>query len=134
MTAAPPLPRPSLESGPFWEAVHRGELRIQRCARDGAFFFPPSPRCPRDWSTEWSWERTSGRGTVFSFVTFQRSYHPAFRDQLPYVVAIVELEEGVRLVTRLTGVAPAEVRVGMPVEVAFTPVTDEVTLPLFRPR
>lgn len=131
-TVAPPLPRPSPMSQPFWEGTRRGELQVQRCARDGAFFFPPSSRCPRDWSTEWRWERVSGRGTVFSFVVFQRPYHAAFRDAIPYAVAIVELEESVRLVTRLVDVAPTDIRVGLPVEVAFTPVTDDVTLPLFR--
>ncbi len=131
--AAPPVPRPSVESEPFWEAVQRGELRIQRCARDGELFFPPAARCPRDWSAEWTWEPVSGRGTVFSFVVFQRPYHPAFREAIPYAVAVVELAEGPRLVTRLVDVAPAEVRVGMPVEVVLTTVTEGTTLPLFRP-
>ena len=131
--APPPLPRPSVESEPFWAAVQEGELRFQRCARDGKLFFPPALRCPRCWSREWSWDRVSGRGTVFSFVTFQRSYHPAFRSSLPYVVAIVEIEDGVRFTTRLTDVRPEDVRVGLPVEVAFTPVRDGTKLPLFRP-
>ncbi len=132
-TVPPPVPRPSVESEPFWAAVQRGELRFQRCARDGKLFFPPAARCPRCWSTQWSWDLVSGRGTVFSFVTFQRSYHPAFRAALPYVVAIVELEDGVRVTTRLTEVQPEDVRVGLPVEVVFTTVRDGTMLPLFRP-
>lgn len=131
--AAPPLPRPSPESEPFWAAVQRGELRFQRCARDRKLFFPPATRCPRCWSREWSWERVSGRGTVFSFVVFRRSYHPAFRGSLPYVVAIVEIEDGVRFTTRLTDVRPEDVRVGLPVGVVFAPVADGAKLPLFRP-
>lgn len=132
--ASPPLPRPSTESEPFWDAVQRGELRFQRCARDGKLFFPPAARCPRCWSGEWTWDRVSGRGTVFSFVVFQRSYHPAFRGALPYAVAIVELEDGVRFTTRLVDVRVEDVRVGMPVEVAFTPVGETgQQLPLFRP-
>jgi uncharacterized OB-fold protein len=131
--ARPPLPRPSVESEPFWAAVQRGELRFQRCGRDGKLFWPPSARCPRCWSTEWTWDRVSGRGSVFSFVVFQRSYHPAFRGALPYAVAIVELDEGVRFTTRLVDVRPEDVRVGMPVEVAFTHVTESTQLPLFRP-
>jgi hypothetical protein len=134
MTAeAAPMPRPSPESAPFWEAIGKGELRIQRCARDGSFFFPPASRCPRDWSTDWTWESVSGRGTVRSFVVFRRSYHPAFRDAIPYAVAIVELDEGPRMVTRLTDVDVKDVRVGMPVELAMTAFGD-VRLPLFRPR
>jgi uncharacterized OB-fold protein len=132
-TAPPPVPRPSVESEPFWAAVRQHELRFQRCARDGKLFFPPAARCPRCWSSEWAWERVSGRGTVFSFVTFQRSYHPAFRGALPYVVAIVELDDGVRFTTRLTEVQPEDVRVGMPVELVFTDVGDRDVLPLFRP-
>ena len=131
-SAAPPLPRPSVESEPFWAGVRERELRFQRCARDGKLFFPPSARCPRCWSTEWRWEPSSGRGTVFSFVVFQRSYHPAFRDALPYVVATIELEDGVRFTTRLVDVRPADVKVGMPVEVAFTAAGEGAVLPLFR--
>ncbi len=118
MTAATtgPVPRPSVESEPFWSYLRSGELRLQRCARDGRPFFPPASRCPRDWSDEWTWEPVSGHGTVRSFVVFQRSYHPAFRDRLPYAVAIVELDEGPRMVTRLVEVDVADVRVGMPVE------------------
>ena len=133
MTVAPPTPHPSVESQPFWDAAAAGELRLQRCAKDGEWFFPPAARCPRDWSTEWTWEKTSGRGTVFSFVVFQRSYHPAFRDALPYAVAFVELEEGPRMPTRLVDVDVKDVRVGMPVEVVFTEVAEGTRLPLFRP-
>jgi uncharacterized OB-fold protein len=130
---APPLPRPSVESEPFWAAVQRGELRFQRCTRDGKLFFPPSSRCPRCWSREWTWDAVSGRGQVFSFVTFQRSYHPGFRSALPYVVAIVELDDGVRFTTRLVSVRPEDVRIGMRVEVVFTQAADGILLPLFRP-
>ncbi len=133
-SAAPPLPQPSVESEPFWDAVQRGELRIQRCARDGELFFPPASRCPRDWSTEWTSEKVSGRGTVHSFVVFQRSYHPAFRDAIPYAVAIVELAEGPRMVTRLVDVDVKDVRVGMPVEVVFVGVAEGTRVPLFRPK
>jgi hypothetical protein len=132
MSAAPPLPQPSVESRPLWDAVQQGELRIQRCTRDGELFFPPSSRCPRDWSTEWTWEKVSGRGTVRSFVVFQRSYHPAFRDAIPYAVAIVELEEGPRLVTRLVDVDVKDVRIGMPVGLTIT-AAGGARLPLFRP-
>jgi hypothetical protein len=129
---APPIPHPTVDSAPFWDAVGRGELRIQRCARDGEPFFPPASRCPRDWSTDWTWEKVSGRGTVRSFVVFQRSYHPAFRDLVPYAVAIVALAEGPRMVTRLIDVDVKDVRVGMPVELTIGSVGD-ARLPLFRP-
>ncbi len=126
-----PLPRPSPESAPFWEACRDGELRLQRCRACGRFWFPPAVLCPECWSTEWTWDRTSGRGKIHSFVIYRRAYHPAFPP--PYVVAVVELTEGPRLPTRLTDVEPDRVRVGQPVEVVFAPVTGEVRLPLFRP-
>ncbi len=133
MTQEAPLPRPSPESALFWEACRRGELRLQRCARDERFWFPPASRCPRCWSTAWKWEKTSGRGTVFSFVVFQRSYHPAFREAIPYIVAVIELDEGPRLPTRLVHVAPDAARVGMPVQVTFVPISKDVRLPCFGP-
>lgn len=126
-----PLPRPSPESAPFWEACHNGELRLQRCRACGRFWFPPGVFCPECWSTEWAWERTGGRGKIHSFVIYRRAYHPAFPP--PYVVAVVELTEGPHLPTRLTDVEPDRVRVGQPVEVVFAPVEEEVRLPLFRP-
>ena len=129
----PPLPQPSAETQPFWDACRGGELQLQRCGRCGHFWFPPAPQCPECWSRDYQWERVSGRGTVFSFVVYHRVYHPSFRDQVPYTVAVVHLAEGVRFMTRLIDVRPADVRVGMAVEVAFTPLTDEITLPLFRP-
>ncbi len=126
-----PLPRSSPESAPFWEACRNGELRLQRCGACGRFWFPPGVICPECWSTEWTWDRTGGRGKIHSFVIYRRAYHPAFPP--PYVVAVVELTEGPRLPTRLTDVEPDRVRVGQPVEVMFAPVTEEVHLPLFRP-
>jgi len=127
-----PLPTPTVDSQPFWDACRAGELRLQRCA-NGHWRFPPAPLCPECWTREASWERTSGRGTVIAHVTFRRVYHSAFAPLIPYTVAIVELEEGPRLTTRLVGVGPDEVKGGMRVEVTFEPASDEVTLPLFRP-
>ena len=118
---------------PFWEACRRHELLLQRCGRCDSFWFPPSAVCPRCLSESWGWEPTSGKGTVYSFVVFHRPYHPGFADEVPYVVAIVELEEGPRLPTRVVGVACDDVRCDMPVEVVFDDATETVTLPLFRP-
>lgn len=124
-----PLPRPSRESGPFWEACRNGELRLQRCRACGRFWFPPAVFCPECWSVEWTWEPTSGRGKITSFVVYRRAYHPAFPP--PYVVAVVELLEGPRLTTRLIDGDVDSIRVGQDVEVEFARVGD-VRLPLFR--
>jgi uncharacterized OB-fold protein len=131
---AKPLPVPTPESQPFWDAVRRHELRLQRCQACGQFWFPPSNVCPECLSPAWAWELVSGRGTVFSFVVMHRAYHPGFKDALPYNVAVIELEEGPRLVSNVVDCRNEELYVGMPVEVAFDDVTDTVTLPKFRPR
>ena len=128
-----PLPIPSAESAPYWEYCKKGELRIQRCDSCGAFVHYPRVLCPHDASPDLQWTRVSGRGSVFSFTISHRAFHPGFSDDVPYVIAIVELEEGPRLMCRIRDAAPEDVRVGLPVEVFFEAVTPEVTLPFFRP-
>ena len=128
-----PLPRPSLESAPFWEFCRKGELRLQQCHACKKFWFPPAVFCQECWSDDWSWERVSGRGHIHSFVVFRRAYHPAFKERLPYAVAVVEVAEGPRLTTMLVHADVQAIRVGQPVQVVFTPVTEDVSLPLFRP-
>lgn len=129
-----PLPIPSELSKPFWEACRRHELLIQRCQNCKVFRFPPAILCPECLSEEGQWERVSGRGKVFSFVVFRRLYHPAFEADLPYTVALVELDEGARLISNIVDCPPERVVCDMPVEVVFDDVTSEVTLPKFRPR
>jgi len=129
-----PLPIPSRLSEPFWAACKNHELKIQRCGSCRAFRFPPAILCPECLSREVSWEKVSGRGKVFSFVVYRRLYHPGFEADLPYTVAVIELEEGARLLSNVIGIPPEQVTCDMPVEVVFEDVTPEVTLPKFRPR
>lgn len=133
MTYTKPLPVPGPESRPFWEATRRHELRLQRCQRCNQFWFPPSSVCPECLSEQWEWAQVSGRGKVFSFVVMHRPYHPGFKSDLPYNCSIIELEEGPRFLSNVVGCANEELYVGMPVEVTFDDVTDEVTLPKFKP-
>jgi uncharacterized OB-fold protein len=128
-----PLPRIDEESRGFWEALVRHELYFQRCAACGKARFPPRALCPACLSPATTWVRASGRGSVYSFTVTYQNQAPGFRDELPYVLAIVELAEGPRLVTNIVGCAPEAVRVGMEVEVVFDDVTPEVTLAKFRP-
>lgn len=127
-----PLPVPDGEGAPFWEYLHAGELRIQRCAGCARLQHPPRVRCPSCGSFEHDWAPVSGRGTVYSFVVTHQAIHSAFEGHLPYVTALVQLAEGPRLVTNLPGVAVDEVEIGMPVEVDLVRVSEEITLPLFR--
>ena len=129
-----PLPRPTEDSAPYWEAAHKGELRMQRCGDCGHVRFPPAVLCARCLSEIHDWVKLSGRGTVFSWIVVHQSQHPAFNADTPYNVAIVELEEGPRLHSHIVGCANDDIRIGLPVEVVFKPVNDEVTLPEFRPR
>jgi uncharacterized OB-fold protein len=128
-----PLPHVDEESRGFWEALARHELYFQRCRACGTKRFYPRALCPACLSSATEWVRASGRGTVYSFTVTYQNQAPGFREELPYVLAIVELEEGVRMMTNVVGCAPEAVRVGMPVEVVFEDVTPEVTLPKFRP-
>ena len=128
------LPQPTPESQPFWDALARHELVVQRCDDCGRFWFPPSNRGQHCWSPRHAWQQVSGRARLYSFTVFHRAYAAELADQLPYVVGVVELEEGPRLITNVVACDPADVRVDMPVEVVFDDLTDEVTVHAFRPR
>lgn len=127
-------PRPAINSDTefFWEGLKRGELLAQRCASCGTLRHPPRPMCGSCRSLEWKEERLTGRGEVYSFVLHHYPEVPSF--EIPYVVALVQLEEGLRIISNVVGVAPSEVHVGMPVEVSFEVIDEELALPLFSPR
>jgi uncharacterized OB-fold protein len=96
MSAAEQDPRTT-----YWSSLEEGRLRFQRCAACGNRWLPPRTECPRCWSAEWVWEEASGDGRVVSWVVFHTAFHEAYRDRLPYNVAVVELAEGPRLITNL---------------------------------
>ena len=128
-----PLPTPLPWTSPFWEGCKRHELLIQRCGDCGVNVFYPKLYCPNCLSPNMEWIRSSGRGKVYSFTTIY-SYAPtAFADSVPYTVAIVRLEEGVQMMSNVVDCAPDEVRCDMEVRVTFDDVTDDFTLPKFRP-
>lgn len=117
----------------FWDSIGQGELRLQRCISCGLLRYPIASICPNCLGRAAEWELLSGRGTVYSTVVFHQVYNQAFADEVPYNVAIVELEEGPRLMTNVIGVEPSTVRVGQPVRVVFTAVVDNATIPQFAP-
>jgi hypothetical protein len=119
---------------PFWAGTREHELRLQRCSACGSYRFPPQVLCRACLAEEHEWTATSGRGTVYSFIVQHRPATPAFAAEVPYVVAVVELEEGPLLLTNIVGCSPEAVEVGMPVEVEFADATDDITLYPFRPR
>ena len=130
---AKPLPLINAETQLFWEYCKKHELRMQKCVQCGHIRYPISLVCPRCSSQEAEWTPLSGRGTVYSFTVYRVAYHPAFQDDIPYVVAIIQLVEGPRLESNIIGCKVEDVRVEMPVIVSFDDVTAEVTLPKFKP-
>jgi uncharacterized OB-fold protein len=129
-----PLPVPSVETQPFWDAVQERRLIMPRCETCGAVTFPPSVACPRCGGDTFAWAEMSGRGKVFSFVVYHRVYHPAFTDKVPYVLALIELEEGPRLVSNVVNMPIAEVCCEMPVQVVYEEVRDGFLIPKFTRR
>lgn len=129
-----PIPRIDEESRGFWEACRRHELRIQRCRSCGALRYYPRALCPSCLSDGVEWVLCSGRGTVYTFTITHQNQAPGFREQLPYALAVVTLEEGPQMLTNIVDCPLDEIRIGMPVEVTFADVNDEIAIPLFRPR
>jgi uncharacterized OB-fold protein len=131
---AKPLPSPTPDTLPFWEGLKRHELRIQRCRDCGRPYFYPRPFCPRCFSEDVEWFTASGRASLHTYQIIHRG-PPSFAREAPYVLAVVELEEGPRMMTNLVDVEPqpANLPVDMPLEIAYEDVNDTVTLAKFRP-
>jgi uncharacterized OB-fold protein len=127
------LPTVEPETQPFWDAARDGTLLIRRCASCGTAHAYPRPFCPLCWSEDVPWEAASGRGTLYTFSTVFLNDLPPFSERLPYVAAVVDLDEGPRMMTGIVDTDPADLRLGMPVEVTFRPLDDELTAPYFRP-
>ena len=130
--AGRPLPEPDNTSAPFWAGAARGELLIQRCTACGHAQFYPRPLCI-ECAGETEWEQASGEGTVHTFTVIRKNLAPPFDGLGAYVVAMIELPEGPRMMSNVTHVDPSEVRVGMPVSCYAVKLDDEMGLPFWRP-
>jgi len=126
---------PQGESDFYWEKAKAHELWLRHCDDCNKAYFYPRDICPMCFSRNTSWVQASGKGTLHTFAIVHRAPTPAFRDDAPFVVAMVDLEEGPRMPTNLVGVEPdpANIKVGMAVEVVFEDITDEIALPKFKP-
>ncbi len=118
-----PIPALTEDTKPYWEGCQRHELLIQRCQDCGHYRFPPSGLCPKCMSTNTEWAVVSGKGEIYSWTIFHYVYHPAYAKDIPYNVAIVQLNEGPN----------EDICIGLPVEVIFEDVNGEISLPKFRP-
>jgi uncharacterized OB-fold protein len=132
-SASKPVPTPSPESLPYWEGTAQGELRIQRCLDCTKYYFYPRSGCPNCASTNVTWEKASGRAKLHTYLISHRGMG-GFADQIPYAIAVVELEEGPRMMTNIVGIenTPENLVLDMDLEVEFESRGDQA-IPVFHP-
>lgn len=130
---AKPLPAISEKTRKFWEGCKERRLLLPKCRSCGEVYYFPKGFCPRCLSDDIDWIEASGKGIIHTFSIVERPPSPPFSDDVPYVVAMIDLDEGPRMMSNVVGIEPGKVRVGAPVEVVFEDVSDSVTLPKFRP-
>ena len=128
-----PVPVPTRETKPYWDGCKQHELWIQKCAACGHHQFYPRLYCTACMSEKVEWMKTSGRATVLSFTTVYRPVTKAFAGDVPYIVALVTLDEGPQMMTNIVACPPEQVKIGMPVEVTFEDWSEEISVPKFKP-
>ena len=128
-----PLPNINGDNREFWLGCKNHQLRFQKCENCGYVRWPASIICPVCLSQKASWIVSEGKGKIYTFVIYRVAYHPGFANDLPYVVAAVELNEGPHLLTNIVNCPVDEVTCEMSVEVTWSDVNEEVSLPLFKP-
>jgi uncharacterized protein len=133
---SPPKPLPVIteENRPFWEGCQQGKLLLQYCERCRHYQFYPRLYCMQCGFEGLHWREASGQGVIYSYTIIHQNKSPEFINDTPYNVAIVQLEEGPRMLSSIVDSAPAELQVDLPVSVVFEKVTDSISLPRFRPR
>ena len=127
------VPAETPETTPYWEGARAGELRLQHCRDCGKCWHPPSPLCPACRSRNCEWRASRGRGTLHSLTLVEHAAHPAFESRLPYLVALVALDEGPLVISNLRSCEPAEARIGMRLRAVFEEIAPGVVLPQFAP-
>jgi uncharacterized OB-fold protein len=127
------LPTPDAETEPFWDACKEGRFLLKHCNACGEDYFYPRPFCPKCWSSDVEWKQASGDGKVYTFSVVRQNDLPPFPERVPYVAAIVELDEGPRVMTNIDTSELDAVTIGMRVHVDFKPISDDVTIPVFKP-
>lgn len=132
-TPAKPLPAADPATREYWEAARRGELRLPRCVDCGRFHFYPRTLCPHCGGVNLEWQPGSGYGEVYSLTIVQRAPSPAFENDVPYVVAVIALDEGPHLMSNVVNISPQLVRIGQRVRIGFRSVGEGEALPVFEP-
>ncbi len=127
------IPVPTEEAAEFWAGCMQHELRLQRCAACNKYQFPPQSFCRHCSGDSLNWVPVSGRGKVLSYTIVHWSPNPAYAADAPYSLALIQLDEGPRMLTNIVGCTPAEVRIGMAVAVVFERCGEDILLPKFKP-
>jgi uncharacterized OB-fold protein len=127
------LPAPDADSKPFWEACRNHQLLFQKCTACGEVRWPPSILCPQCLGRDTQLIESSGRGTIYTFAVYHQAFHPSFKEDLPYVVAIVKMQEGPMMITNIVGCSPESLACEMAVQVEWDDLSEEFSLPKFRP-
>ena len=128
-----PLPEFRPETKPYWDACKRHEFVLPKCKSCGKIFFYPRALCPVCMCQDLEWIKASGKAKVWTYAIHYMGPTPAYKGEPPYVIAMVDLQEGAKMMTNIVNCKPEDVRIGMDVEVVFDDVTPEVTLPKFKP-
>lgn len=133
MSSLRPVPHPNQESKLFWEGCRQHRLILQKCKKCETLIFYPRSFCPECMSDELDWIDVSGKGTIYSFTIVYRPPLPVFAEKGPYVLALIDLAEGPRMMSNVINISPSEVKVGMKVRCIFEDVNESISLPLFEP-
>lgn len=128
-SATRPAPVVTEDNHEFWDAAREGRLVTQRCRACGTLRHPPRPMCPYCRSLDHEVVELAGTGAVYSYTVLHHPQHPAFT--YPVIAVLVDLDEGVRILSNLVGVEPSEIRIGMPVHVGFDATADDLAVPVF---
>ena len=128
-----PLPTPTPTSAPFWEALKEGIVKLQKCGDCGTWVFYPRNRCSNCLSDALQWHEVQGTGCLYTFTIARQPTSPHFASEVPQRLAVVELDEGVRLTTTLVNTADTDIHIGMRLRPFFDPVSDEITLLRYQP-
>jgi uncharacterized OB-fold protein len=133
MTYLKPLPQPNADDKFFWDGCKEHKLLFQKCQNCGLVRWPPSIICPNCYSRNTETFEATGKGKIYTYAVYHQAYHQGFEHEVPYITAIIELEEGPHFLSNIIGCEPGNVSCDMPVEVVWEDVTREFSLPKFRP-
>lgn len=133
MTYQKPLPRPDADDKFFWDGCKEHKLLFQKCQKCGLVRWPPSIICSNCYSQDTEVIESTGKGRIYTYAIYHQAFHPGFKSEVPYMTALIELEEGPHFLSNVIDCEPSDVECDMPVEVVWENITQEFSLPKFKP-